>query len=149
MLGSYPRILVHDSAAGIRALVELEDASILKALLVEFRRSHGRSLPGEVELKLDDLGNDGDFRVSTNLPRRAAISKVETHKIVERALLGAAALDQRFLFMGATESVSGFRDDELPVVESRFPAPRTWREQSGDAQEAGSSGWSVSAAYPT
>jgi hypothetical protein len=51
-------------------------------------------------------------------------------------LLGAGAVDQRFLVMGATESVSGFRDDERPVVESRFPGPWAWSGLSGDAQEA-------------
>jgi hypothetical protein len=98
--------LVHDSTVGIKALVEREDVSIRKALELEFRRIYARNLPDEVGLRLDDLGNDGDFRVSTNLPRRAGISKIETHMIVGRALLGAAALDQRFLVMGAIESVS-------------------------------------------
>lgn len=136
MLGAYPRAVVDDSAAGFRALVERQDTSIAKAVEVEFRKARDADLPGAVELRLDDIGNDGDFRVTTNLASSARTNEEDAHKIIERALLGAAALDQRFLVMGATGSVSGFREDELPVVETRFPAAWTWREQGGEAQEA-------------
>jgi hypothetical protein len=74
-------------------LVVREDPTIRKALEVEFWRAHGRRLPGAVELRLNDLGNDGDFRVSTNLASRAGIDERVTHEIVERALPGAAGLE--------------------------------------------------------
>lgn len=134
MLGAYPRAVVDDSAGEVRKLMKRQDPTIRKALEVEFRRVHGRSLPGAVELWLDDLGNDGDFRVSTNLASRAGIDERATHKIVERALLGAAGLEQRILVMQATESVPGFREDELPVVEERYRG--AWKQLGGEAQEA-------------
>ncbi len=134
MLSAYPRTVVDDSAAEFRKLVGRQDASIRKALEMEFRRACGADLPRAVELRLDDLGNDGDFRVSTNLARRAGIDEAETHKIVERALLGAADLDQRLVVMQATGSVSGFREDELPVLDGRFQW--MWKELGAEAQEA-------------
>lgn len=87
---------------------------------MEFRRAHGMHPPGAVELRLDDLGNDGDFRVSTNLAAAAGTGEEETHKIIERALIGDAALDQRFVVMQATDSVSRFREDELSVLDGRL-----------------------------
>jgi hypothetical protein len=134
MLGAYPRAVVNDSKGDFRKLVERQDPTIRKALEVEFRRVYGRGLPGAVELRMEDLGNDGDFRVLTNLARRAGIDKRATHQIVERALLGAAGLEQRFLLMEATESVPGFRQDELSVVEERYGA--AWKQLGGEAQEA-------------
>lgn len=134
MLGAYPRAVVDDSAAGVRKLMERQDPTIRKALEVEFRRVRGRRLPGAVELQLDDLGNDGDFRVSTNLVSRAGNDERATHKIIERALLGAAGIEQRILVMNATESVPGFREDELPVVEERYRG--AWKQLGGEAQEA-------------
>ncbi len=134
MLGAYPRAVVNDSKGDFRKLVERQDPTICKALEVEFRRVYGRGMPGAVELRMEDLGNDGDFRVSTNLDRRAGIDKRATHQIVERALLGTAGLEQRFLLMEATESVPGFREDELSVVEERYGA--AWKQLGGEAQEA-------------
>jgi hypothetical protein len=134
MLAAYPRSVVNDSAARFSQLVERQDASIRAALEMEFRRARGMDMPGAVELRLDDLGNDGDFRVSTNLAARAGIGEEETHKIIERALLGAAALDQRLVVMQATDSVSGFREDELPVLDGRFQW--AWQSLDPQAQEA-------------
>ena len=134
MLGAYPWSVVNDSAARFRQLVERQDASIRAALELEFRRARGINLPGAVELRLDDLGNDGDFRVSTNLAGRAGIGKEETHKIIERAVLGAAALDQRLVVMQATDSVSGYREDELSVLDGRFQW--AWKSLDPEAQEA-------------
>jgi hypothetical protein len=134
MLDAYPRSVVNDSAVGFGELVGRQDASILKALELEFRRARGIDLPGAVEVRLDDLGNDGDFRVTTNLARRAGIGEEETHKIIERALLGAAALDQRIVVMQATESVSGFRDDELSVLDGRLQW--MWQNVDPAAQES-------------
>jgi hypothetical protein len=134
MLDTYPRTVVNDSKDRFGTLVERQDPTIRTALEVEFRRAQGRRLPGAVELRLDDLGNDGDFRVSTNLASRASIDEMATHKIVERALLGAAGLEQRILIMEATNSVPGFREEELPVLETRYGA--AWKQLGGEAQEA-------------
>jgi hypothetical protein len=134
MLDAYPRSVVSDSAAGFRGLIERQDASIRKALELEFRRARGMDLPAAVELRFDDLGNDGDFRVSTNLAEKAGTGEEETHKIIERALIGSAALDQRIVVMQATDSVSGFRDDELSVLDGRFQW--IWKGQDPEAQEA-------------
>jgi hypothetical protein len=134
MLSAYPRTVVDDSAAEFRGLVKRQDASIRRALEIEFRRARRADLPDAIELRLDDLGNDGDFRVSTNLAKRAGIDEAETHKIIERALLGAAGLDQRLIVMQATGSVSGFREDELSVLDGRFQW--MWKELGAETQEA-------------
>ena len=83
MLGAYPRTGVNDSADSFGKLVERQDPSIRKALEVEFKRSYGTDIPSAIELRLDDIGNDGDFRVSTNLASRAGVDEEDTHKIIE------------------------------------------------------------------
>ena len=134
MLSFYPPIVIADSKAEFGKLVDRQDASIRSALVIEFRRARGADLPGAVELWLDDLGNDGDFRVATNLATRARIDEAETHRIIERALLGAAGLEQRLIVMRATGSVSGFKEEELSVLDGRFQW--MWKELGADAQEA-------------
>ena len=134
MLSFYPPTVIADSKTEFSKLVERQDASIRSALEIEFRRARGAKLPGAVKLRLDDLGNDGDFRVATNLAARAGIDEAETHKIIERALLGAAGLEQRLIVMQATGSVSGFRAEELSVLDGRFRW--MWNELGADAQEA-------------
>jgi hypothetical protein len=133
MLQAYPRTVVSESGSGFRELIKRQDPSIRKALEIEFRRARGTDLPGPVELQLDDIGNDGDFRVSTNLARRAEIGESEAHQIIERALLGAAGLEQRFLIMHAVNAVSGFREEELQIVEARFAG--FWNQIGGEEQE--------------
>jgi len=129
----YPRSLVADSGTSFKELIAQDDESILKSLKVAFSDMFGRAFPDGVTLKCEDLGNDGDFRVVTNLASYAAIDENESHKVIERALLGAANVDQRLLVMEALESVSGFKDSEIPVFEGRFA--RLWSQLDPIAQE--------------
>jgi hypothetical protein len=60
-------------------------------------------------------GDADTYRVSTDLGERLHITELETHKIVERGLIGVVALTQTLGEMKAYSAVSGFRDEELPL----------------------------------
>jgi hypothetical protein len=57
-----------------------------------------------------------DFRVETDLSQRLGISLETTHKVVERGLMGVAGLTQRLLEMQAHCALSGFIEDDLPLL---------------------------------
>ena len=130
---AYPRSIVNDSAATFRQVITAEDPSIQRSLEVAFRAAYDRELPAGVALHTEDLGNDGDFRVSTDLAKRPGLDAEDAHKVMERALLGAASVDQRVHIMHAFDCVSGFKDEEMPVFEGRLT--RFWSELDPQVQE--------------
>ncbi|HEX4058663.1 MAG TPA: hypothetical protein VHX87_10170 [Galbitalea sp.] len=77
--------------------------------------------PGlDFALTVEDLGNDGNFRVGTNLQSRHGLSREIEHKVVERAVLAVAGFDQRIDLMSGLEAITGFADQEVPHLERKL-----------------------------
>jgi hypothetical protein len=120
LLIAYPQRILPDTLASFEHIIEREILPFQRSLQVACRDATGIDLPGPVELRAKVLGNSSDFQISTDLGKQAALHPEEVDKIVERALLGAAGVEQRLHVMQAFESVSGFRDSEVPVFEDRL-----------------------------
>jgi hypothetical protein len=77
--------------------------------------------PGpDPEFEVEDLGHDGDFRVSTGLSSRADLSIEQEHKLVERGVLALAGMNQRIRFMESFQAVTGFQADEVQLFERKL-----------------------------
>ena len=120
LLGAYPPEVAINSRASFLQRIEHSGWSVNPALEVAFYGAMGTELPRGIYIETEDFGNDGDFRVSTNLISRTGLSTEEAHMIIERALLGVAGLEQRLEIMKSFSSLSGFRDIEIPVFEQRL-----------------------------
>jgi hypothetical protein len=68
----------------------------------------------DFSIKLHQVG-DQDFKVETNLSDLLNLDEIETHKIVESAVLGVASLNQRIAEMKIHNAISGFLEDESPL----------------------------------
>jgi hypothetical protein len=77
--------------------------------------------PGsDPQFTVEDLGNEGDFRISTDLTTRLGLSPEQLHKIVERGVLGLAGMNQRIQYMESFGAVTGFQADEAPIFEQKL-----------------------------
>lgn len=132
LLEAHPREMAREARNAFMKTVQRSDPVIRSALEVTFRAEKGVDLPNDVDVHIERLDDD-DFRASTNLASRCSLSDQEAHKIMERALLGAAGLELSLQKMKTYNSLSGFRDSELPIFEQRV----SWLEQQLDpaAQE--------------
>lgn len=64
--------------------------------------------------------NDSDFKVETNIASQFHLSELDTHKIVERALLAAGGLNQRIEEMRTYSAISGFLPEEVPIFAEKL-----------------------------
>jgi hypothetical protein len=119
LLGKYPAEISVNSRASFLKAVGRSDSVVHRALEMVFYEAKAAQLPNGIHIQMEDLGNNGNFRVSTNLAERTGLSREETHKIMERALLGVAGLEQRLQIMKSFDSLSGFRSNEIPLFEER------------------------------
>jgi hypothetical protein len=70
--------------------------------------------------EVEGLGHDGDFRIDAHLQDRLGLGEVDEHRLVERALLGAAGVNQRIELMRSLNAVTGFQDSEFPFFEDKL-----------------------------
>lgn len=64
--------------------------------------------------------DDDDFHVDTNLQDVLKISELESHQLIEEALLGLAGRNQRIVDMKDFNALTGFKDDEVSIFESKI-----------------------------
>ncbi|KAM3102569.1 hypothetical protein ACKFKF_04250 [Phormidesmis sp. 146-12] len=75
--------------------------------------------PDDFLIKLHQVDNQ-IFQVETNLGEVFSLDEVEVHKIAEKAVLGVAGLNQRIAEMKVHNAVSGFLEDEAPLLEDKL-----------------------------
>ena len=118
-IGEYPEV----AEGSIRESVS-EVISAGSVLRDEIRRSSikssGRDPGDEFELRSELLNDDDDFRIETDLARVLGISRQEEHAIVEQAVVGIAGTSRRIYLMQELQALTGFRDDERGVFESKL-----------------------------
>jgi hypothetical protein len=68
----------------------------------------------------DDLGNEGDIRIETNLIKKHSLSPELAHKVVERGILAAAGLNQRVRMMEGLNALTGFQNQEFPLFDEKL-----------------------------
>jgi hypothetical protein len=119
-LSIYPRSVLADAQGGMSRLVQEDRLPIQRALSTAYREATGDDLPGQIDVHAEPLDNEGDFRTHTDLAPRTGVSEDQSHKIVERAVLGVAGVELRLQIMRALDSLSGFRSNEVDVFGERL-----------------------------
>jgi hypothetical protein len=93
----------------------------------------GIDVGSDSEYAVEDLGHDGEVRVSTSLVSRHGMSAEQEHKFVERGIIAVANMNQRIHFMESLNAVTGFQVDEMPFFEKKLSF--IFRQLDPDAQE--------------
>lgn len=92
---------------------------VVASLRWKLRVEHGIEDATDVSFEFEDLTNDGDCRVRTNIATLYGLDETTTHKLVETALLGAAGLNHRLELMRRFEALTGFQDEEVQLFASK------------------------------
>jgi hypothetical protein len=71
--------------------------------------------------------------VVTNLPSAFGLDEDEAHKLVERALLGVAGLEQRLELVRSFEAVTGLQSAQVALLEERLDF--LWSQLEPNAQQ--------------
>lgn len=74
---------------------------------------------GDLILKVHQI-DDTDFRVETNIAGQSKLSELDTHKMIERALLAAGGLNQQIEEMQTYSAISGFLQEEVPLFADKL-----------------------------
>ncbi|MGH9319192.1 MAG: hypothetical protein ACRD3V_04800, partial [Vicinamibacteria bacterium] len=86
------------------------------ALTKELQRPVGL---GAFTLRVEQV-NEDVYVTETDIGERFGLDETETHKVVERGLLGAASVNKRLEEMKFYGAVMGFVEDEVPVFERKL-----------------------------
>ncbi len=73
-----------------------------------------KAKPDDFSIRLHQT-DEQHFRVETNLVETFSLDEVEVHKVVEKAVLGIAGLNQRIAEMKVHNALSGFLESETPL----------------------------------
>jgi hypothetical protein len=76
-------------------------------------------LDGPVDFEADDIGKNS-VRVVTSLGRSLGLDLATEHRLVERALLAAAGVNQRLELMSDFNAMTGFQAEEAPFLEDKL-----------------------------
>jgi hypothetical protein len=97
------------------------NAPVLRTAIADAaRREYARSVdPAELTLNLERT-NDYTWRTDTNLAALTRLSAERVHNVVEKGLVAAGHLTARLKLMEVHQAVTGFRDDELSLVEDKL-----------------------------
>jgi len=74
--------------------------------------------PDKLFVRLRPLDNE-DFETESNLEELLGLDLDQRHKVVERAVLDLAGVNQRIAEMKALNAISGFRVNDLPLFEKK------------------------------
>jgi len=75
--------------------------------------------PDAFALRVEQV-NEDVYVAESDIGKRFGLDEEETHRVVERGLLGAASVDKRLEEMEFYRAVMGFIEDEIPVFEAKL-----------------------------
>jgi len=98
-----------------------ENSPIIKRLIdkILFDKYGIKDKEREFSLRLIQINKD-DFKSETNLGNIYGFNSEEVHKIIEKTLLSLSGLNQRIELMENHNALTGFDDDELSILETKF-----------------------------
>ncbi len=115
----YPRSAAEDGVTDAKLEICEENPIVWRAIRATVSRETGSDPGAEQGFHVDTLGEDGDFHVATTMSATLGFDADQEHRLVERAILAIAGLDQRIRLMESFEAVTGFRDDEAVLFEQK------------------------------
>jgi hypothetical protein len=115
---SYPVEAIRDGITDFQHELETVDPVMRRTIATTVRNEIGLDVTDGLQIAVEDLGMEGDYRVRTNLIDTFGLDEQEAHRLIERALLGVAGLRQRLHLMRFFDALTGFREEEVPIFEA-------------------------------
>lgn len=100
--------------------IRLNSPNIATAAKVHLKKEFGISeIPDHFFIKMHQIDEE-DFRSETNIGSIFNFDEMTVHKVIERALLSVAGLNQRIAEMKAFSALSGFQVDDIPIFSEKL-----------------------------
>ena len=90
------------------------------SVAVATKREFDKQVPPEDIVLTPELVKDNVWRVTSNLATIGDLDGNNVLRAIERGLLGVGGLNLRLEAMQSHDAISGFRHDELPLMEEKF-----------------------------
>lgn len=108
------------------ALVQLQNdigantPAIKTALFFHLQKEHcTQNLPENLKVTINQI-SEKEFSAEHNLSETLRLNEFEAHKAIEQALLAVGRLNQRISEMRAFQALSGFKTQELPILDNKL-----------------------------
>ena len=97
------------------------NSPILKtSVALAVRKHFNRDIAASAfDLRIERI-DDTDWRTETNLGEQVGLDVDDTHQAVAHGLLGVGGLNQRIEYMERYQALTGFRSDDLPLLEEKL-----------------------------
>lgn len=100
--------------------VRAQDPAIQIAIAYKIKELFNKEVnPKAIELEIEFIDDD-DFRVESNIERRFALNKRQTHEAILRALIGIGRRNHQIAQMNEFKTMVGYRENEVPILEAKF-----------------------------
>ena len=119
-LRTYPLEFVHAATTDTHTEIIRNNSFIWEAIRFATHSEIGLDIGHIPDFTVEDLGNEGDIRIATNLSTNYGLPVEQVHKLVERGILAAAGVNQRIRLMEGFEAVTGFQKHELPLFDEKL-----------------------------
>ncbi len=116
----FPKESIREYMTQLQTDILHKQVVITSAISFLITREYGQNIDIEmIKLYVEYLGDDR-YKIISNLKELINISDQEEHKIIERAILTVSGSNQRISQMKAFNCISSFRDEDLPIIKSKF-----------------------------
>ena len=117
---TYPLEFVHAATTDTHTEIIRSNSFIWEAIRFATLSEIDLDIGHVPDFTVEDLGNEGDIRIATNLSTKYGLPVEQVHKLVERGILAATGVNQRIRLMEGFEAVTGFQNHELPLFNEKL-----------------------------
>ncbi len=116
----YPREAGQSAVNQTKHDLTTDSASIRTAISWNLKSIHGIDVGLSCRIDVEEVGDQGSFRIDSNVSEVTGLSSEAAHKVVESSVLGVAGLNQRLELMKSFGALTGFQDSEVPLFEEKM-----------------------------
>ena len=92
---------------------------VATSLSVAVKREFGQEAADAVTIRVAPI-DEQDFTVQSNLQSLTRITELESHKLIERALLAVSGINQRLAEMQSYDALANFWYRDLPILDGKL-----------------------------
>lgn len=133
-LSSFPDDAGHDSEEQLKSDLEANVPLLKSSVALAARQRYSVDIePASFDLRIERL-TEWDWRTETDLGKKTGLGAEQIHEVVGNGLSAVGGLNLRFERMKTFSALTGFRANELPLMEQRYDF--LMRQLDPDAHEA-------------
>jgi hypothetical protein len=119
-IGTYPLESIHAATTDTHKEILRNSSFIWEAIRFAAFSDLNVDIGRTPDFNAEDLGNEGDLRIATNLAAKYGLSIEQEHNLVQKGILAAVGVNQKIRLMEGFDAVTGFQSQELPLFDEKL-----------------------------